>query len=63
MNEYEKPYYILFNACTDSLAALEEQNYGVARQLLRRAQVEAEESFLAAGENSQPKRLDGSQNL
>ena len=50
MNEYKKPYYILFNACTDALAALEEQDFGRAGWLLRRAQADAEEAFLAAGE-------------
>ncbi len=50
MNEYKKHYYILFNACTDALAALEEQDFGRAGRLLRRAQADAEEAFLAAGE-------------
>lgn len=46
MNEFQKSYLILFNACTDALRALEERNYGRARQLLMEGQQQAEGAFL-----------------
>lgn len=53
MNEFEKSYCILFNACTDALRALEERNYGQARQLLMEGQQQAEGAYLEAeGENA-----------
>ena len=63
MNEYKKPYYILFNACTDALAALEEQDFGRAGRLLRRAQADAEEASWRPGRRTAEKRLDGGANL
>ena len=44
--EYQKAYYLLFNAITDALAALEQQNFGQAKQGLIAAQQGAEEMFL-----------------
>lgn len=53
MNEFQKSYCILFNACTDALRALEERNYGQARQLLMEGQQRAEGAYLEAeGENA-----------
>ena len=46
MNEFQKSYCILFNACTDALQALEERNYGQARQLLMEGQQAAEGACL-----------------
>ena len=39
-------YTGLFNAITDALAELEELNIGRARELLRQAQIDAEERYL-----------------
>ena len=50
MDEYKKPYLILWGGCTEALEALEHQNYGQARELLIKAQQEAEEQFLEAEE-------------
>ena len=47
VEEYKKPYWILFRACEDALKALEAQNYGQARELLIRGEQDAEESFLS----------------
>lgn len=53
MNEFQKSYCILFNACTDALRALEERNYGQARQLLMEGQQRAEGAYLEVeGENA-----------
>lgn len=49
MNVYEKMYYHLFNAITDTLEALEGRNYGRAEELLKNAQQESEELFLGQG--------------
>ena len=38
MEIYKKMYYRLFNAITDALAALEQQNFGTAAEILRQAQ-------------------------
>lgn len=50
MVDYQKLYHLLFNAMTDTLDALEEQNFGQAKTLLRQAQLDAEEVYLTATE-------------
>ena len=50
MADYQKLYTKLFNAITDALEALEQLNVGEAKDLLRRAQQEAEEEYLSAEE-------------
>ena len=47
---YKNLYFHLFNQITDALEAMEKQNYGEARDILMRAQQEAEERYLNAGE-------------
>lgn len=44
-------YFGLFNAVTDALTALNQQNYGLAKELLIHAQQQAEEDYLSAGED------------
>lgn len=44
---FQELYFHLFNQITDALTQLEGQNYGVAAALLRRAQQEGEEAYLA----------------
>ena len=48
MNEYEKPYKILFNAVTD---AIKTRDFETAKGILILAQVEAEEAFVNFEEN------------
>ena len=48
MEIYKKMYYRLFNAITDALAALEQQNFGTAAEILRQAQIDSEELYLDA---------------
>ena len=43
MECYQKLYYRLFNAITDSIEQIEQQNYGSAKDLLILAQQQAEE--------------------
>ena len=46
MPDYEKLYHLLFNAITDALEEIENQNYGEAAELLRKAQSDAEEVYI-----------------
>ena len=50
MVDYQKLYTKLFNAATDALEALEQLNVGQAKDILRRAQQEAEEEYLSSEE-------------
>ena len=48
MEEYKKMYLLLFNAITDALEQMEQQNYGTAKGLLITAQQQAEEIYITA---------------
>ena len=48
MPDYEKMYHLLFNAITDALEQIEQQNFGSAKDLLIAAQHEAEEIYMSA---------------
>ena len=50
MDEYKKPYLVLFNALTDIAAEIEKQNYGLAKQLIAEAQQQAEEMYISIEE-------------
>ena len=43
---YQKMYFILFNAITDSLEEIEGSNFEKARTILRNSQIVAEEAYL-----------------
>ena len=43
-------YHILFNAITDALQAIANQNYGEAKAILIAAQQQTEESYIKRGE-------------
>ena len=45
--EYKRLYYQLFNAISDSIKAMEEQNFGTAKNILFRAQLESEELYIS----------------
>ena len=45
---YERLYHLLFNAITDALEQMEQQNYGTAKETLITAQQEAEEIYMSA---------------
>lgn len=47
MPDYEKLYFKLFAALADALEHLEQENYGLARQMLLYAQRQAEEEYMA----------------
>ena len=44
--ELPKYYTSLFNAVTDAIQAISQQNYGLAKEILLQAQQKAEELFL-----------------
>ena len=44
--DYKKLHFHLFNAVTDALQAMEQQNYGQAAALLISAQQETEEMYM-----------------
>ncbi len=46
---YQKMYTRLFNAITDALDAIAAQNFGLAAELLRDAQQEAEDVYIERG--------------
>ena len=46
MTLYQELYSLMFNAVTDAIAQMEKQNYGNAKEILVRAQVNAEERYL-----------------
>ena len=46
MEDYRTMYLHLFNRVSDAVNALEAMNYGQAKDLLMRAQQEAEELYL-----------------
>ena len=48
MENYQKMYSTLFNAITDALAQIENQNYGAAKSTLIAAQQKAEEMYITA---------------
>ena len=50
MTDYQKMYYLLFNAITDALRLVEQGNPAAAVALLRRAQNRAEEIYIDASE-------------
>ena len=48
MENYQKMYSLLFNAITDALAQIENQNYGDAKDMLISAQQKAEEMYITS---------------
>ena len=52
MENFPKYYTLLFNAVTDAISGLDNQNYGAARARLVKAQQDAEDAYLDAGDLS-----------
>jgi len=48
--DYQKLYLTLFNAFTDAMEQLDQQNYGMAREILIKAQQQAEEAYMQESE-------------
>ena len=50
MPDYKKMYLLLFNAITDALNNMADDNYGAARDLLISAQQRTEEIYISVEE-------------
>ncbi len=46
MDEYKEPYLVLWRGIDEALAAMAEQNYGLAAERLKQAQADAEEAYI-----------------
>ena len=55
MPDYQALYFHLFNAITDALVQLERQNYGLAAERLKAAQVDGENAYLTEDDASNTK--------
>lgn len=53
MSEYRKPYLILWAGITDARKELDNRNYGLADQLLKQAQQNAEEAYIDYSEEDE----------
>ena len=47
MPDYQTMYLHLFNAVTDAIESIEQQNYGTAKELLIKAQQDTEELYIS----------------
>lgn len=56
MPDYQKMYFHLFNAITDALVQLEQQNYGLAAERLKVAQVDGENAYLTEDDAANTER-------
>ncbi len=54
MENFPKYYTCLFNSITDAIEAIQHQNYIAAQDILIKAQQEAEELYLANGDEGIP---------
>ena len=54
---YRKLYFTMFNGVTDALDAIDAQNFGVAGEILRKSQQDAEELYLVYGDVSPSSEL------
>ena len=48
--EFDRRYLMLFNAITDASEAMAAHDYGIAEDILKKAQIDGEESFLSETE-------------
>lgn len=53
MNELPKYYTVLFNATEEALAAIDRMDFGTAKTLLLRGQLQAEGEFAAQAEREE----------
>ena len=51
MVNYEKLYYRLFNVLTDAITAIEEGQYTAAVEILKQAQIDAEDLYMQEDPN------------
>ena len=51
MDEYREAYLALWRGVEKALTAIEAQNFGQAKELLKRAQCDAEDAYINEGED------------
>ena len=63
MQNYQKLYAIMFNAATNAVREIDDQDYGEAKRILQRAQIQTEAMYIAQEEkeNAQPDGGDAGQ--
>ena len=54
MVNYAELYYLMVGAAEDAISAIDAQNYGTAKQILIRAEREAEERYIDTTEDEAP---------
>ena len=59
MENFPKYYTLLFNAVTDAIEDVDQKNYGAARARLVKAQQDAEEAYLDAGDETDRSAAEG----
>lgn len=47
MPDYQKMYITLFDAITDAIESIQQDNYGTAKEVLIQAQQDAEELYIS----------------
>ncbi len=52
MQDYRQMYFTLFSAICEALEAIDETNYGQAKQILMHAQQEAEEIYISSADTA-----------
>ena len=57
MQNYQKLYTLLFNACTDAVEAMERMDFGMAKTILVSAQQQAEEQYISTEEPAAAEQL------
>ena len=67
MPNYQKMYAIAFNAISDALEELDKLNIGMAKDYLKKAQIQTEELYISQdeekpGDSNDPGSSDGSGN-
>ena len=54
MVDYAKLYYLMMDAAENAIGAINAQNYGMAKEILIRAEREAEERYIETAEDGDP---------
>lgn len=51
---YKELYFHLFGAVCDAIEEIENNNYGTAKEMLIKAQLECEEKYIEENQNDRP---------
>ncbi len=56
MKEYQKSYLVLWQSVSEAIEAIEQLNYGIAKELLLKGQRKAEEAFICWEEENKTQK-------